>query len=123
VTARAAGEPTRYPSTLVASLLVICSTSKVIVAAVDECASIDPAVAGAAAGYSVVRACDLVPRGLAAVPVRHTDRKAALFAASAALGCQPSLLQCSAFALFARGLSAILAEERPLHFQLRQDST
>lgn len=37
------------------------------------------------------------------------------------LGWQPSLPQCSAFALFACVPSAILTEERSLHFQLRHD--
>src|SRR6516165_10684779 len=59
---------------------------------------------------------------LAAAHVPRTDRKPALYPASAALGWQPSLPQCSAFALFACALSVILTEERSLHFQLRQDS-
>src|SRR6266566_6202262 len=58
---------------------------------------------------------------LAAVPVHHTDRKPALYPTSAASGWQPSLLRCSAFALFSCVLSVILTEERPLQFQLRQD--
>src|SRR3989442_403839 len=59
---------------------------------------------------------------LAAAPVPHTDRKPALYPANAVLGCQPSLRQCSASALFACVLSVILTEERSLQFQLRQDS-
>src|SRR3989442_7583358 len=58
---------------------------------------------------------------LAAAPVPHTDRKPALYPANAVLGCQPSLRQCSASALFACVLSVILTEERSLQFQLRQD--
>jgi hypothetical protein len=53
----------------------------------------------------------------------RTDRKPALYPASAALGWQLSLPQCSAFALFACALSVILTEERSLQFQLRQDKT
>src|SRR5205807_9366194 len=60
---------------------------------------------------------------LAAAPVPHTDRKPALYPANAVLGCQPSLPQCSASALFACVLSVILTEERSLQFQLRQDTT
>src|SRR6516162_200607 len=59
---------------------------------------------------------------LAAAHVPRTDRKPALYPASAALGWQPSLPQCSAFALFACALSVILTEERSLQFQLRQDN-
>src|SRR5258708_5332746 len=59
---------------------------------------------------------------LAAAPVHHTDRKPALYPISAASGWQPSLLRCNAFALFSCVLSAILTEERPLQFQLRQDT-
>src|SRR2546425_5864204 len=59
---------------------------------------------------------------LAAAPVPHTDRKPALYPANAVLGCQPSLRQCSASALFACVLSVILTEERSLQFQLRQDN-
>src|SRR5215470_7404323 len=59
---------------------------------------------------------------LAAAHIPRTDRKPALYPASAALGWQPSLPQCSAFALSACALSVILTEERSLHFQLRQDS-
>src|SRR3989442_8161945 len=59
---------------------------------------------------------------LAAAPVPHTDRKPALYPANAVLGCQPSLRQCSASALFACVLSVILTEERSLQFQLRQDT-
>src|SRR5713226_7237079 len=58
---------------------------------------------------------------LAAAPVPHTYRKPALYPANAVLGCQPSLRQCSASALFACVLSVILTEERSLQFQLRQD--
>src|SRR6266576_3592703 len=58
---------------------------------------------------------------LAVVPVHHTDRKPALYPTSAASGWQPSLLRCSAFALFSCVLSVILTEERLLQFQLRQD--
>src|ERR1700730_18665004 len=58
----------------------------------------------------------------AAAPVHHTDRKPALYPTDAASKWQPSLLRCGAFALFACVLSAILTEERPLLFQLRQDS-
>src|SRR6516164_11166268 len=58
---------------------------------------------------------------LAAAHVPRTDRKPALYPASAALGWQPSLPQCSACALFACALSVILTEERSLQFQLRQD--
>src|SRR5437588_2038375 len=60
---------------------------------------------------------------LAAAPVHHTDRKPALYPISAASGWQPSLLRCNAFALFSCVLSAILTEERPLQFQLRQDTS
>src|SRR3989441_6894735 len=60
---------------------------------------------------------------LAAAPVPHTDRKPALYPANAVLGCQPSLPQCSASALFACVLSVILTEERSLQFQLRQDKS
>src|SRR6266699_522576 len=63
---------------------------------------------------------DRIP--LAAVPVHHTDRKPALYPTSAASGWQPSLLRCSVFALFSCVLSVILTEERPLQFQLRQDT-
>src|SRR5215468_9618406 len=59
---------------------------------------------------------------LAAAHIPRTDRKPALYPASAALGWQPSLPQCSAFALSACALSVILTEERSLHFQLRQDT-
>src|SRR5260370_20724745 len=59
---------------------------------------------------------------LAAAHVPRTDWKPALYPTSAASGWQPSLLRCSAFALFSCVLSAILTEERPLQFQLRQDS-
>src|SRR5438128_1099872 len=59
----------------------------------------------------------------AAAPVHHTDRKPALYPTDAASKWQPSLLRCGAFALFACVLSAILTEERPLLFQLRQDIT
>src|SRR5215470_4459313 len=59
---------------------------------------------------------------LAAAHIPRTDRKPALYPASAALGWQPSLPQCSAFALSACALSVILTEERSLHFQLRQDN-
>src|SRR5438132_9082816 len=58
----------------------------------------------------------------AAAPVHHTDRKPALYPTDAASKWQPSLLRCGAFALFACVLSAILTEERPLLFQLRQDN-
>src|SRR5438552_13983241 len=60
---------------------------------------------------------------LAATPVHHTDQKPALYPTSAASGWQPSLLRCSAFALFSCVLSIILTEERPLQFQLRQDKS
>src|SRR6266480_4074366 len=60
---------------------------------------------------------------LAAAPVHHTDRKPALYPTDAASKWQPSLLRCGAFALFACVLSAILTEERPLLFQLRQDTS
>src|ERR1017187_7405488 len=59
---------------------------------------------------------------LAATPVPHTDRKSALCPTSAVSGWQPSLLRCSAFSVFPCVLSVILTEERPLQFQLRQDS-
>src|ERR1019366_639765 len=59
---------------------------------------------------------------LAASPVPHTDRKSALCPTSAVSEWQPSLLRCSAFAVFPCVLSVILKEERPLQFQLRQDS-
>src|ERR1019366_6907771 len=58
---------------------------------------------------------------LAATPVPHTDRKSALCPTSAVSEWQPSLLRCSAFAVFPCVLSVILTEERPLQFQLRQD--
>src|ERR1035437_9271888 len=58
---------------------------------------------------------------LAATPVAHTDRKRAPCPTSAVSGWQPSLLRCSAFAVFPCVLSVILTEERPLQFQLRQD--
>src|SRR5437667_12161886 len=74
-------------------------------------------------GRSAIRrtlfANDRIP--LAAVPVHHTDRKPALYPTSAASGWPPSLLRCSAFALFSCVLSVILTEERLLQFQLRQD--
>src|ERR1035437_6120239 len=60
---------------------------------------------------------------LAATPVPHTDRKSALCPTSAVSEWQPSLLRCSAFAVFPCVLSVILTEERPLQFQLRQDTT
>src|ERR1035437_226002 len=59
---------------------------------------------------------------LAATPVPHTDRKSALCPTSAVSGWQPSLLRCSAFAVFPCVLSVILTEERPLQFQMRQDN-
>src|SRR6267143_1965317 len=59
---------------------------------------------------------------LAVVPVHHTDRKPALYPTSAASGWPPSLLRCSAFALFSCVLSVILTEDRLLQFQLRQDT-
>src|SRR5438552_12130651 len=59
---------------------------------------------------------------LAAAHVPRTNRKPALYPTSAALGWQPSLPQCSAFALFSCVLSVILTEERFLQFQLRQDT-
>src|ERR1017187_8126267 len=59
---------------------------------------------------------------LAATPVPHTDRKSALCPTSAVSEWQPSLLRCSAFAVFPCVLSVILKEERPLQFQLRQDT-
>src|ERR1022692_405009 len=59
---------------------------------------------------------------LAATPIHHTDRIPALYPASAASGWIPSLLRCSAFALFSCVPSVILTEERPLQFQLGQDS-
>src|SRR5580704_3803247 len=62
---------------------------------------------------------DRIP--LAAIPAHHTDRKPALYPTSAALGWQPSLLRCNAFALFSCALSVILTEERLLQFQLRRD--
>src|SRR5467141_731114 len=58
----------------------------------------------------------------AAAPVHHIDRKPALYPASAASERQPSLLRCSAFALFACVLSVILTEERSLQFHLRRDT-
>src|SRR5271166_3358183 len=63
---------------------------------------------------------DRIP--LAAAPVHHTDQKPALYPTSAASGWQPSLPRCSAFVLFSCVLSVILTEERPLQFQLRQDT-
>src|ERR1700674_4123634 len=60
---------------------------------------------------------------LAAAPVPHTDQKRALYPTSAVVEWPPSLLRCNAFALFACVLSVILTEERPLHFQLRQNKT
>jgi hypothetical protein len=59
---------------------------------------------------------------LAAAPVSHTGQTPAPNPTSAAVGWQPSLPRCSAFALFACVLSVILTEERPLLFQLRQDN-
>src|SRR5450759_320556 len=58
---------------------------------------------------------------LVAVPTPHTGQKPAPYPTGAVSGWQPSPLPCSAFAVFACVLSAILTEERPLHFQLRQD--
>src|SRR5580700_3060655 len=58
----------------------------------------------------------------AAVHAPHRDQKPALYPTSAVSGWQPSLLRCSAFALFSYVLSVILTEERLLQFQLRQDN-
>src|SRR5580693_10376750 len=58
----------------------------------------------------------------AAVHALHRDQKPALYPTSAVSGWQPSLLRCSAFALFSCALSVILTEERLLQFQLRQDN-
>src|SRR5450759_1290894 len=58
---------------------------------------------------------------LAAAPVPHTTPTPAPYPTSAVVGWQPSLLRCNAFAVFPCVLSAILTEERPLQFQLRQD--
>src|SRR5713101_5922671 len=59
----------------------------------------------------------------AAGPVLHTDPKLALCPKGAASEPQPSLQQCSACALFSYVRSAILTDERFLHFQLRRDKT
>src|ERR1700719_4140979 len=59
---------------------------------------------------------------LAAGPVPHIDRKPAPYPTSAVVRWQPFLPRCSAFAVFSCALSVILTEERPLHFQLRQDT-
>src|SRR3989442_8711292 len=57
----------------------------------------------------------------AAGPVLHTDPKLAPCPKGVASEPQPSLQQCSACALFSYVRSAILTDERFLHFQLRRD--
>src|SRR5712692_5932243 len=54
--------------------------------------------------------------------VLHTGPKLALCPKGAASEPQPSLQQCSACALFSYVRSAILTDERFLHFQPRQDN-
>jgi hypothetical protein len=56
-----------------------------------------------------------------AVHFPHTNRKLGPCLRGVASGWLLSLLRCSACALFSYVLSAILAKERLLHFQLRQD--
>src|SRR5258708_40065793 len=59
----------------------------------------------------------------AAVPVLHRDRKPERALKDGVVGWPPSPQQCSACALFSYVRSAILTDERFLHFQLRQDKT
>src|ERR1022692_892569 len=58
----------------------------------------------------------------AARPVLHTDPKPALCPKGAASKSPPSLLRCNASVLSSYARSAILTDERLLHFQLRQDN-
>src|SRR5882724_11408121 len=58
----------------------------------------------------------------AAAPVLHTDRKPGPCLKDGAVGLPPSPQQCNACALFSYVRSAILTDERFLHFQLRQDT-
>src|SRR5713101_6421496 len=58
----------------------------------------------------------------AAGPVLHTDRKLGPCLKDGAVEWPPSLQQCSACALFSYVRSAILTDERFLHFQLRRDN-
>src|SRR5216683_3778121 len=57
-----------------------------------------------------------------AVHFPHTNRKLGPCLRGVASGWLLSLLRCSACALFSYVLSAILAKERLLHFQLRRDT-
>src|SRR5579859_5471437 len=57
-----------------------------------------------------------------AAPVPHTDRKPGPCLKDGAVGRPPSPQLCSACALFSYVRSAILTDERFLHFQLRRDS-
>src|SRR6202158_6297394 len=59
----------------------------------------------------------------AAGPVLHTDPKLPPCPKGVASEPQPSLPQCSACALFSYVRSAILTDERFLHFQLRRDKS
>src|ERR1019366_1122908 len=56
-----------------------------------------------------------------AAPVPHTDRKPGLCLKDGVVEWPPSLQQCSACALFSYVRSAILTDERFLHFQLRRN--
>src|SRR5437016_14198118 len=58
----------------------------------------------------------------AAGPVLHTDRKLGPCLKDGAVEWPPSPRQCSACALFSYVRSAILTDERFLHFQLRRDT-
>src|ERR1035437_8161541 len=57
-----------------------------------------------------------------AAPVPHTDRKPGPCLKDGVVESPPSLQQCSACALFSYVRSAILTDERFLHFQLRRDT-
>src|SRR5437016_13346 len=59
----------------------------------------------------------------AAGPVLHTDRKLGPCLKDGAVEWPPSPRQCSACALFSYVRSAILTDERFLHFQLRRDTS
>jgi hypothetical protein len=57
----------------------------------------------------------------AAIPVPHTDRKPQPCLKDGIVGSPPFPQRCSACAFFSYVRSAILTDERFLHFQLRQD--